>query len=82
VITSAELEEAAGIVRSHVPVTPAYRWPLLEEITGTPTWVKHENATPTGAFKVRGGLVYLARLLAAGRPVRGLVSATRGNHGQ
>jgi threonine dehydratase len=82
VITSAELEDAAGIVRPYVPVTPAYRWPLLEEVTGTPTWVKHENATPTGAFKVRGGLVYLAHLLAAGQPVRGLVSATRGNHGQ
>jgi len=82
VITSADLEFATGIVRPHVPVTPAYRWPLLEKVTGTPTWVKHENVTPIGAFKVRGGLVYVARRLAAGRPVRGLVSATRGNHGQ
>jgi threonine dehydratase len=80
-LTRAELDEAAAIVRPHVPVTPAYRWPLLEAIIGTPTWVKHENATPTGAFKVRGGLVYLAHLLAAG-PVRGIISATRGNHGQ
>jgi threonine dehydratase len=82
VITRAELDAALRIVRPHVPVTPAYRWPLLEAVTGTPTWVKHENATPTGAFKVRGGLVHVARLRDAGRPVRGLVSATRGNHGQ
>jgi threonine dehydratase len=81
-LTHDDLAEAIRIVREHVPVTPAYRWPLLEEITGSPTWVKHDDATPIGAFKVRGGLVYLDRLLAAGRPVRGLVSATRGNHGQ
>jgi threonine dehydratase len=82
VITQADLDAAVGIVRPHVPVTPAYRWPLLEKVTGTPTWIKHENATPTGAFKVRGGLVYVARLLEAGASVRGLISATRGNHGQ
>ncbi|HKF88045.1 MAG TPA: pyridoxal-phosphate dependent enzyme, partial [Propionibacteriaceae bacterium] len=81
-ITRAELDAALRIVRPHVPVTPAYRWPLLEKVTGTRTWVKHENATPTGAFKVRGGLVYVARLLDAERPVRGMVTATRGNHGQ
>jgi threonine dehydratase len=81
-LTREDLDEAVKIVRSHVPVTPAYRWPLLEEVTGTPTWVKHENATPTGAFKVRGGLVLVDRLLRSGREVRGLVSATRGNHGQ
>ncbi len=80
-ISRADLDAAARIVRPHVPVTPAYRWPLLENVTGTPTWVKHENATPTGAFKVRGGLVYLARLLERG-PVHGLITATRGNHGQ
>jgi threonine dehydratase len=82
VITCAELDAAVCIVRPHVPVTPAYRWPLLEKVTGTPTWVKHENATPIGAFKVRGGLVYMARLLDAERPVRGMITATRGNHGQ
>jgi threonine dehydratase len=81
-LTDTDLDDATRIVRAHVPVTPAYRWPLLEQVTGTPTWVKHENATPTGAFKVRGGLVFVARLLASGGPVRGLVSATRGNHGQ
>ena len=81
-LTRAELDAAVRIVRPHVPVTPAYRWPLLEKVTGTPTWVKHENATPTGAFKVRGGLVYVARLLDAERPVGGMITATRGNHGQ
>jgi threonine dehydratase len=81
-LTRRALDEALAIVRPHVPVTPAYRWPLLEQATGTPTWVKHENATPVGSFKVRGGLVYVERLLASGRQVRGLVSATRGNHGQ
>jgi threonine dehydratase len=81
-LTLDDLDEATRIVRPHVPVTPAYRWPQLEQVTGTPTWVKHENATPTGAFKVRGGLVHVDRLLASGREVPGLVSATRGNHGQ
>ena len=80
--TCAEQDAAVRIVRAHVPVTPAYRWPLLEKVTGTPTWVKHENATPIGAFKVRSGLVYVARLLDAGRPVHGMITATRGNHGQ
>jgi threonine dehydratase len=80
-LSRAELDEVMRILRPHVPATPAYRWPLLEAATGCRTWVKHENATPTGAFKVRGGLVYGSHLLAAG-PVRGLITATRGNHGQ
>jgi threonine dehydratase len=82
VLTRADLDEATRIVRAHVPVTPAYRWPLLEQVTGSPTWVKHENATPTGAFKVRGGLVFVDRLLRSGRTVGGLIAATTGNHGQ
>ena len=81
-ITQADLDEATRIIGAHVPVTPAYRWPLLERVTGGPTWVKHENATPTGAFKVRGGLVFADRLKRSGRPVKGLIAATRGNHGQ
>lgn len=81
-LTAQDLGDATRIVRAHVPVTPAYRWPLLEDVTGTPTWVKHENATPTGAFKVRGGLVFVERLLRSGGRVSGLVAATRGNHGQ
>ncbi len=81
-LTLDDLEDAARIVAASMPVTPAYRWPLLEQVTGTPTWVKHENATPTGAFKVRGGLVYVDRLLRGGASVPGLIAATRGNHGQ
>jgi threonine dehydratase len=81
-LTPEDLKEATRIVRAHVPVTPAYRWPLLEAVTGTTTWVKQENATPTGAFKVRGGPVFVDRLLRSRRTVPGLVAATRGNHGQ
>jgi threonine dehydratase len=77
-----ELEAAAAIVRSAVPPTPGYRWPLLCERTGADVLVKHENHTPTGAFKARGGLVYLDALRRAGQMPAGLATATRGNHGQ
>jgi threonine dehydratase len=77
-----ELNAASDLVHRHVPPTPQYEWPLLSTAVGTPVVVKHENHTPTGAFKVRGGLVYMDAL-ARDRPhVRGVVSATRGNHGQ
>jgi len=78
----AELEEAAGIVRTFVPATPTYAWPLLKRRTGVDLFVKHENHTPTGAFKARGGLVYLDALRRRGNLPQGLVTATRGNHGQ
>lgn len=81
-VTLEELEGAAELLRAIVPPTSQYAWPKLVERTGCEVWVKHENHTPTGAFKVRGGLVYLDRLLRAQPHVRGLVSATRGNHGQ
>src|SRR5215210_6827366 len=77
----ASLESAAALVYESMPPTPQYRWPLLESRVGTEVWVKHENHTPTGAFKVRGGLVYFDDLCRAGKPA-GVVSATRGNHGQ
>lgn len=77
-----DLEAAARLVYRHMPPTPQYPWPLLSAAVGAQTWVKHENHTPTGAFKVRGGLVYLDRLAARpDRPAR-LITATRGNHGQ
>jgi threonine dehydratase len=63
-------------------LTGCYRWPLLQEAVGAEVWVKHENHTPTGAFKVRGGLVYLERLVRERPSVAGVLSATRGNHGQ
>ena len=66
----------------YVPTTPSYAWPLLAGATGAELWVKHENHTPTGAFKVRGGVHFLSRLIAErGRPA-GIVSASRGNHSQ
>lgn len=76
------LREAAGFVHQHVPPTPQLAWPLLAERTGCQVWVKHENHAPTGAFKVRGGLVYVRSLLDSGEVPAGLVTATRGNHGQ
>ena len=80
--TLGELEAAAALIYKSMPATPQYRWPLLDARVGTTVWVKHENHAPTGAFKVRGGLVYLDRLLRDGRKPPGVVSATRGNHGQ
>jgi threonine dehydratase len=77
-----ELDEATKIVRRHVPPTPQYSWPLLDEVAGSRVIVKHENHTPVGAFKVRGGLVYMDRLVRERPHVDGVVSATRGNHGQ
>jgi threonine dehydratase len=78
----ADLEQAAEVVYRHMAPTPQYAWPLLGQETGCEVWVKHENHTPTGAFKVRGGLVMLDRLAAAGSLPAGLITATRGNHGQ
>ena len=80
--TLAELETAAELVHRIMPPTPQYAWPLLRERTGHEIWVKHENHTPIGAFKVRGGLTYLDALVRSGKKVGGLISATRGNHGQ
>jgi len=81
----AQLETAAEVVHAALPPTPAYAWPLLAGRTGAETWVKHENHLPTGAFKVRGGVTYFDRLTgrgAGGISVTGVISATRGNHGQ
>ena len=77
-----ELAAATATVRSYVPPTPAYAWPLLAEQVGATVVVKHENHTPTGSFKARGGLVYVDALCRADRKLKGLVTATRGNHGQ
>ncbi len=80
--TLADVEAALPIVRASVPATPQYAWPQLRTRTGVEVIVKHENHTPTGAFKVRGGLVYFDRLRRERPEVRGVVTATRGNHGQ
>ena len=77
-----EIEAAAALVHAAMPPTAQYAWPLLSRRTGCETWVKHENHTPTGAFKVRGGLVYMDGLKRRSPRTSGAVSATRGNHGQ
>lgn len=77
-----ELESAAALIYQSMPPTPQYRWPLLESRVGTTVWVKHENHAPTGAFKVRGGLVYMDEICRRETNLRGVISATRGNHGQ
>jgi threonine dehydratase len=78
----ADLEAAAAVVYEAMDPTPQHRWPLLDARCGTAVWVKHENHTPVGAFKVRGGLVYFDALLRGRTAVKGVVGATRGNHGQ
>lgn len=76
------LSDAREIVGKVFNPTPQYRWPLLRERFGLDIWVKHENHTPTGAFKARGGLVFMDRLDRNGKLPVGLITATRGNHGQ
>jgi threonine dehydratase len=77
-----QLETAAALVRTVMPPTPQYCWPLLSRRIGAELWVKHENHTPIGAFKLRGGLVYMDWLKRARPKASGVVTATRGNHGQ
>jgi len=76
------LEKAAALVHRMVPPTPQYCWPLLARRVGAELWVKHENHTPIGAFKIRGGLVYLDEIRRSQPDLRGVVTATTGNHGQ
>ena len=77
-----QLEAAAAVVYEALAPTPQYPWPLLREALGTDLWVKHENHTPIGAFKVRGGLIWFRDLAQRAARPRGVISATRGNHGQ
>jgi threonine dehydratase len=78
----AALEQAAAAVHSVMPPTPQHRWPLLCQRVGAEVWVKHENHTPIGAFKIRGGITYMQALKRTEPAVTGVVAATRGNHGQ
>src|SRR4051812_33890118 len=80
--TRADLETACEIVHAAMQPTPQYAWPLLKARTGVDVVLKHENHTPTGAFKVRGGIVYADRLKRERPHVKGVITATRGNHGQ
>ena len=77
-----ELQASAAIVHSQMAATAQFSWPLLNQEMGCEVWVKHENHTPTGAFKVRGGITYMQGLLRERPDARGIVTATRGNHGQ
>jgi threonine dehydratase len=81
-LTLAEIEAVAAMVDAIVPPTPAYSWPLLNARAGCELWVKHDNHTAIGSFKIRGLLVYLANLKAREPAVQGVIAATRGNHGQ
>ena len=81
-LSKQELQQGADIVYAHMTPTPQICWPLLSQRVGAEVWVKHENHAPTGAFKVRGGLTYMARLKAEQPQCPGVVAATRGNHGQ
>jgi len=78
----AELEADAAFVHEVLPPTPQITWPLLARRVGAELWVKHENHLPAGSFKPRGGLVYFRELRAREPEVRGVIAATRGNHGQ
>jgi threonine dehydratase len=78
----AEIQAAAELVHRVIPPTPQIRWPLLSARVGAETWVKHENHSPVGAFKLRGGLVYMEALRRREPTVAGVIAATRGNHGQ
>jgi threonine dehydratase len=78
----AEIREAQTVVYRHMPPTPQYSWPLVNQRLGVEAWIKHENHTPVGAFKLRGALVYMDWLKQSQPEVKGVVAATRGNHGQ
>src|SRR5215472_9488973 len=80
--TLLEVQQAVAFVRRFLSPTPQYQWPILSREAGCELWIKHENHTPTGSFKMRGGLVYLDWLRRNHPEVTGVVTATRGNHGQ
>jgi threonine dehydratase len=81
-LTLSDIEAAAQVVYREFTATPQYRWATLSQRLGTDCWVKHENHTPVGAFKIRGGLTYFDQLRQRGELPREVMSATRGNHGQ
>src|SRR5580704_13035987 len=80
--TLKDIEAAQSIVYSAMPPTPQYSWPLLNQRLGRQAFIKHENHSPVGAFKLRGSLVYATWLKETRPDLTTLVAATRGNHGQ
>jgi threonine dehydratase len=77
-----EIHEAQAFVHRFMPPTPQFCWPLVSDRLGCETWIKHENHTPVGAFKIRGALLYMDWLRQTKPEGKGVVAATRGNHGQ
>ena len=77
-----QIRAAQTLIYRHMPPTPQYSWPLLNQRLGCEAWIKHENHTPVGAFKLRGALVYLNQLRETEPQLKGVVAATRGNFGQ
>lgn len=80
--TLSQIQDAQATVYRYMPPTPQYTWPLINQRLGTEAWIKHENHTPVGAFKLRGALVYMEWLKQTQPGLAGVVAATRGNHGQ
>ena len=80
--TKSELQDAQALVHRHMPPTPQYAWPQLQARLGSKVWVKHENHTPTGSFKVRGAFTFIDWLKRSRPDCPGIITATRGNHGQ
>lgn len=80
--TLLDLEQAAKLIYREMLPTPQYQWPQLNHHIGASLWVKHENHTPTGAFKVRGGISFIDWVRKSQPNIKGIITATRGNHGQ
>ena len=80
--TLAQIREAQDVLYRYMPPTPQYSWPLINQRLGAEVWIKHENHTPVGAFKIRGALIYAEWLKQTQPDLKGIVAATRGNHGQ
>ncbi len=78
----AQIRAAQAVVYRHMPPTPQFTWPLVNQRLGAEAWIKHENHTPIGAFKLRGALVYVSWLKDLQGKLKGVIAATRGNHGQ
>lgn len=78
----ARIHEAQDVLYRYMPATPQYSWPLVNQRVGAEVWIKHENHSPVGAFKIRGALIYLDWLRKELPATKGVVAATRGNHGQ
>jgi len=77
-----QIREAQNVLYRYMPPTPQYSWPLINRRLGAEVWVKHENHTPVGAFKIRGAMLYMEWLTRTQPDLRGVIAATRGNHGQ